>query len=324
MIHVVMSTSEAFLDYMTVAIWSLMLNSLPDTEYRVSVLYLEIAEAGIEKCRQRLSVWKNLRLDFICIKPFVDKYRLDYDKVKALPTCYTLLSGEIFPEEERIISLDSDLIVKRDLTGLWNTPLGGNIIAGAVDADFSGQFNSGNGEYLDYYKHFCRIPDPGSYIQAGVLVYNLPALRAAFSAGELFIATCSGAYKFDDQDVLNKYCAGRIMLLDMRWNVVHDNLASRVPYIISLAPEEVRAQYAQARKEPWIIHYAGCEKPWNSQNCDMGGEFWSVAALSPIPADALITPAFNEKGLKKSAEQKIRKLFRRIRFLIRKRRMKLK
>ena len=317
-IHIVMSTSGDFLKYMSVSIWSLMTSSDRDTHYVVSVLYLDIDKEQIDECKNIFSVWGNLELDFICVKPYVDKYGVDLNKARALPTCYGLLSGELFPEEDRVISLDSDLIIKRDLTALWNTDMGDSIIAGVLDADFSGQYNSKNPKYLKYYTESCPLDDPGAYIQAGVVLYDLSAFREAFPNGEAFIAACGGTYKYDDQDVLNRLCSGRIMLLDMRWNLIHNNLSSRVPYVISLAPEEVKRQYNEARKEPWIIHYAGCEKPWNSAECDLGDEFWAVVKTSPIRPETLTSPDFGAKDLKKSAEQRVRKFARMLRFKLRK------
>lgn len=48
------------------------------------------------------------------------------------------------------------------------------------------------------------------------------------------------------------------------WNNIH------IEKIIALAPEDLRNAYMQSRKNPYIIHYAGPNKPWENKNVDFG------------------------------------------------------
>ena len=44
----------------------------------------------------------------------------------------------------------------------------------------------------------------------------------------------------------------------------------------------MHGEYNQARKAPWIIHFAGYQKPWDAVDCDFADYFWKYAALSPF------------------------------------------
>lgn len=47
--------------------------------------------------------------------------------------------------------------------------------------------------------------------------------------------------------------------------------------MIKFAPYYIMDAYEEARKHPYIIHYAGFLKPWMKPDEDFGFEFWKVA-----------------------------------------------
>lgn len=51
--------------------------------------------------------------------------------------------------------------------------------------------------------------------------------------------------------------------------------------VIKYAPYEILDAYENARKEPYIIHYAGFLKPWMKPDEDFGYVFWDVARRTP-------------------------------------------
>lgn len=284
-VRLVMSFSPFYLDYAAVTMWSVMLSLRKGAKAQLTVLHAGLAEEGIRRFSGAFREWENLSIGFADVTPFAEKYGLPPEAVKAQPTCYPLLCTELFPQEEKILLLDGDLIVKRDITGLWNTPLRDDLIAAVADVDFNGQIRSRNRQYRRYYSSI-GLNDPEGYIQAGVVLYNLRKMRETFTEGELFRQAILGGYRYADQDVLNLRCGGRICYLDMRWNVLHDNGGFRMRYIASMAGAELFRQYREARKDPWIIHFAGNQKPWENRRCDFADDFWQVAEQTPV-ADSI-------------------------------------
>ena len=320
-IRSVMSSSAAFVDYMLVAAWSVLRSLDPAVRLELSVLHCGIPDETAATFSAALGKWENVGVEFINVLPRAERYGFTLEQIEKLPTCFPLLAGELFPEEEKVLSLDSDLIVRRDLSELWDVPLGDALLAAVVDADFNGQFRSGNRRYQRYYSRTAPMPDPLGYIQAGVILYHLKELRARFQPGELFSEAISGRYQYDDQDVLNMYCAGRVLYLDMRWNVIHNNLGYRVPYIISLAEKSVKEGYLASREEPWIIHYAGSQKPWNDKDCDFAEAFWEVAAETPVYERLERRYAELDRAAENKKNSLIRRAARLMRFLVRRTRL---
>lgn len=51
--------------------------------------------------------------------------------------------------------------------------------------------------------------------------------------------------------------------------------------MIKSAPAYLLDNYEKARKNPFIIHYAGAAKPWKNPKEDFAREFWKVARTTP-------------------------------------------
>ena len=55
---------------------------------------------------------------------------------------------------------------------------------------------------------------------------------------------------------------------------------NRIAKAISYSPAQLFDEYEAAREDPWIIHYAGADKPWKDPCGDYAEEFWKVARKS--------------------------------------------
>lgn len=157
-----------------------------------------------------------------------------------------LLISELVPVDvDKVIWLDCDLIVCADLSSLWLTDLAGRPALAKRESVFS--------KVLTFAPELGI--DPGApYFNSGVLVLDVDLLRReAFTAraiqcleDNLHRRSCQ------DQDVLNIVWHGRWGELDPRWN-----------HIPSSEPASLDAiARARAQPHPFIVHYAGHQKPW--------------------------------------------------------------
>ena len=105
----------------------------------------------------------------------------------------------VFPEHDKILSLDVDTIVKKDISMLWDIPLDGYYFAACHE------------------KH--RSYDDYLYCNHGVVLFNLYALRYAGKAEEVINVLNRCRFRWVDQDVLNYLCQGRIKDLSSEYNV---------------------------------------------------------------------------------------------------------
>lgn len=163
-------------------------------------------------------------------------------------TTYTkLLLPELVPATvEKLIWLDCDLIVRRDLGALWDVPLEGLSVLAAQDAVVpfvSSRFG------VSRYREL-GIPSDTPYFNAGVMVVDLAAWRrhAVAIQALAYVREQAEHVYFWDQEGLNAVLAGRVGALDQRWN------------------RSVAA--ALAGDETWIVHVTGSLKPWEYHGYD--------------------------------------------------------
>ena len=169
--------------------------------------------------------------------------------------------GDLLPSRvSRCIYLDTDTLVGRDLVGLFDMPLDGNPIAMAIN-------NNVPPSVADYL-HSIGI-EPGCWFNSGVALIDVDAWRRGSATNELirFKRSMPPVLWFPDQDLLNKYFAGRILKLDLCWN---RRDAAHLP-------------------EGQILHFAGSTKPWEmSEDFGYPGlrawrEVYALWGRTPIP-----------------------------------------
>jgi lipopolysaccharide biosynthesis glycosyltransferase len=152
------------------------------------------------------------------------------------------------PSADRVLYLDSDVLVCRDLFPLFEIDLQGRAVAAARD-----QFAENRAHRLSGTK--ARVDRP--VFNAGVLVIDLARMRDGLGdrLRDRALERRDDA-PFADQDILNEFLAHDWLEVGPEWNA-HD-----------LRPEE-RLEYADAA----IIHFAGW-KPWQAQCLNPGRHQW--------------------------------------------------
>jgi len=279
-VPIVMASSEFFLPYAGVTIQSIIEHSSPDFNYDIILLNTGYSERAIQLLNRVVINHPNFSIRLINVCPYVSKLKFNVVGHVRQETFYRLLVPELFRNYQKIVYLDSDLIVCEDIEHLFHIDLQDNLIAAVYDADFIGEYNGASPAMKTYCDEKLRLEDPYSYVQAGVLVFNVSAMRNTFQKNELIEFANGKTLNFVDQDVLNCKCSGRVKLLDMRWNVVTDCGGYRVNQIIRHAPLKIYQEYMRSREEPKIIHYSGFEKPWTNPYADMAEIYWNYARRS--------------------------------------------
>lgn len=176
----------------------------------------------------------------------------------------------LVPEASKVIYLDSDLIVRADLSRLYAESLqGASVLAVAnyTHGDAGSVFGDEGAREL--------LLDPSTpYFNSGVLVIDVSrwardrvperALQTARQFGHLMT--------FSDQDALNVTLADRWRPLDRRWNVMLWSLGSRFgSEATGTDDEELKRELINGA---FIVHFGGRKKPWLAGYVGpMGGEF---------------------------------------------------
>lgn len=151
---------------------------------------------------------------------------------------------------ERVIYLDSDVIVVDDITPLWQIDMNGAPVAAVENLSPKACQDFG----------FARQ----QYFNSGVLLVDLAQWRARDMLGEAsaFIQANQHRLRFIDQCTLNGLFSNQWLRLPLRWNQqadiygVYKKYAQGCGYSLQ--------EMAEAIKQPVVVHFIGKQKPWRA------------------------------------------------------------
>jgi lipopolysaccharide biosynthesis glycosyltransferase len=186
---------------------------------------------------------------------------------------YRILMPTLLPTHvERAIYLDADLIVRQDLTELWDCDQDDRLClavqdcaAPCLDASMAlpnymrCQSHLGAAIPIANYRELGLNPR-AEYLNSGVLVVNLAAWRKIDLPRKLLSCLEDNRehVRWWDQYALNVVLSERWGKLDIRWNQGSHAYAyptwSRSPFD--------RESFEQLRDDPYIIHFTTRYKPW--------------------------------------------------------------
>ncbi|MBQ3551206.1 MAG: glycosyltransferase family 8 protein [Clostridia bacterium] len=283
-IPVFFSTDDNYVPYLDVAINSLITNASKEYKYRIIVLNTGLCPENMAKVKLNECPWASI--EFIDISGKIEGISSYFKNVYhfSIVTYYRLFIASLFPQYDKIVYLDCDLVVQGDISELYETDLGNNIL-GAV----SDQFVCNTPEFREYAEKAIGV-DPDTYFNAGVLVISLEQFRKN-GIEKQFIKLIT-EYDFDlldpDQAYLNYLCFGKTFRLPDGWNKSPTGLP------------------CEGNKN--IVHYNLYKKPWQYDDVIDGEYFWHYAERSPFYEQILETKAaFNdaEKAERQAAASEI-------------------
>ena len=275
-VPIVLSSSDYYIPYAAVTLMSILQNASSNYFYDFIFLHSSISKKSKNLIRNIAKEYPNTSIRFFCVASLINQYEFVANNNVRIENFYRLFVQEIFKNYKKIVYLDSDLLVKRDVSELYNIDIGNNLIAAAPDADWLGQYNGAIPKIKTYCNTKLKLINPYSYFQAGVLIFNLEEMKKTFAEAELAEFGSKCEYIYVDQDVLNVKCQGRVHVLDIRWNIMSACGGGRIQTIETYAPVSIKKKYFEGRKNPYIIHYAGHIKPWDDPNEDFALEFWET------------------------------------------------
>lgn len=280
-IPVVLAANDYYAPVMCTCLESVKEHVNKNDQYDIVVFHTNILKRNQDKICSIMNDSPNIRLQFINISSIIEDYKLNAREHITTETFYRFLILDIMKNYEKVIYIDCDLVVNEDIAKLHQVEMGDNLIAATLDVDFIGQLNMPGATTLDYCKNVMKMKDPYKYFQAGVLVFNVPEMRKKTTVKELLEIADKDIYRYSDQDILNVLCEDRVTYLDLRWNHIFDHCGERVKDVVAWDPISLYDEYMEAKKDPYIIHYAGFCKPWDEPTEEFGEVFWDYARRTP-------------------------------------------
>lgn len=241
-------------------------------------LSLYLLDGGIsdESYRRLLASWDTDRLELHVVRP--DAKRLSDLKVSQHVnhlTYYRILLPELLPSSlGKVVYLDADLLIRRDISELWDQPLDDSWALAAQDCAapfFDAAVAAANFPKCRPYVAALRpVPNfrdlglsPNSpYLNGGVLAIDLDAWRRHDLANRMLACLRDNAefVLWWDQYALNVALEGHWRPMDPRWN--------QGAYLFEYpdwqrSPFDERV-FHQLKDDPWIVHFSSPLKPWSS------------------------------------------------------------
>ena len=205
---------------------------------------------------------------------------------------YRILAVNLLPQDmERILYLDVDMLIKKDLTEVYRIPMKDTCPFTVCD-DIEGH---SRGTYKSTQDRV-KIPYGYKYFNSGFMLMNLNYLRERNSVGYILDAFCREQYPFPDQDVLNHMYYDKVQFvpwslynLPPEWWKIDTEALSRGKIRFASYPDmnnpsiDQAARFADAtiqiRDNAHIIHFFGNLKPWMYRDKPMYSDLALYAGL---------------------------------------------
>ena len=155
----------------------------------------------------------------------------------TMTRCYF---ASLLPNESKIIYLDLDVMVEKDISEFWNLDLQGKEIAGVVDTKF----------FLTYKTP--QITDVSTYINAGVLLMDLDKIRENKTHVQMYKLLHSIPLFYLDQDCFNLTCD--ILVVDCKYNsgyATNDSDEALIYHVIRPKPWQTNSTWYTK----WLEYY---------------------------------------------------------------------
>lgn len=202
----------------------------------------------------------NISIEFVDLNYYIEKiknklYTRDYF---SMTTYFRLFISNLYPQYNKAIYLDSDIVLLTDVVELYKEDIGDNLV-GAVRDDIIQQ----NEVFQEYVEKVVGVSSYKNYFNAGMLIMNLDELRKnKFQEKFLYLLENVKYSVVQDQDYLNRICKGRVKLLDASWNVMPN------------ATKDVNEDNIK------LIHYNYQYKPWHYDDIAYANYFWTLPKKS--------------------------------------------
>ena len=256
-IPIFFTIDNGYAPFLAVALNSAIKNSNKNRHYKAIVLHEGLSDENKKKLSSLQT--DNFEIELTEMKAnfealddrMSNRLRCDYF---TLTIYFRLFIPAMFPQYDKGIYIDSDVVCTTDLGKLFDIEIGDNFIGACNDLSIA------DIPPLVAYTENAVGVKKHEYINSGVLLMNLKKMRECDLEGHFL--NLLNEYHFDsiapDQDYLNAICNGKIYYLDESWDTM---------------PNDKKPELLKTN----VIHYNLFSKPWCYDNVQYSEQFWNYA-----------------------------------------------
>lgn len=280
-----------YLPIFAVALQSLVSNTSINYQYDIWLLISDCPDYNKEQLLKIIDNRQNISLRFLDFQSYIPQDTIDklyISKYISIETYFRLFIPDVFNCYDKILWLDSDIIIKRDVAQLYQIEIGEQWVAmapnvWAIYASEKGDITPGERDmtFKDYIHNYLGMSSPTHYSNCGVMILNTKQLRLNGFASKCIEALDKlKTPNYWDQDLINVVCEHHNVVLPLEWN--HVWYIQDYQILKGVISNELYSEYEQARFTPAIIHYAGSIKPWINPDKWLADDFWYYARKTPF------------------------------------------
>lgn len=239
MIPIVVTVDEHYVQHLAVMITSLFENN-QGLGFHIFVFSDGISNTS-EKKLTNLCDKYHQKLTFETINTTIFQNFKISDHISYATYFRLLVFSQLPSKIEKILYLDTDLIILKSIKELWQIDIEDKII-GAVAQPSS-------------LLEVLNIPHGFLYFNCGVMLINISLWRKQNITEKTlkFISNYPEKIRYWDQDALNAICYDSCFYIDKRWNMQQGDFFSK---------KDAKVNYQSAV----ILHFTGTSKPWQYMN----------------------------------------------------------
>lgn len=281
-VNICFSTNDGYAPYCRVAIGSLLEHADKNRCYDILILH-----QGIKEENQQLLEEMAQGRDYVSVR-MVDVADYAFGVHSELGEGYLtqeanfklLLFSELFEQYDKILFLDCDIVVQKDICQFYDIPLDGKCLGAVESVVDRYKAYTKRAVFCDnvpysmekYKKEVLQLTYPDNYFYPTSLLFDLKKVRTITDekkAGEMLRRH---RYYANEKEVLNMLFNESVKLVDIEWNYVNV-----IPQLLQDPREEVREMFREYERTcSGIVHYVGSKKPWNATVTL--GEIWHTYA----------------------------------------------
>lgn len=260
---IVFTCDNNYFKYACVVIGSIICNNNIHTNYEINIVSEYISEENKGLAEKMIAQHSNFSIKYHLItieNPEI--YHLN--SYMSLSTYYRFFLFELMENYDRVLYLDSDIIVDDDIS-FFATLDFDDKAAVAVPSIFIQNILTKNEAHTftrNYFKDVLKMRDFKDYLNAGVILFNLKLIREKNIDRQFFEALNFIKNPiFQDQDIVNAvlYNNGGVKMISEKYNYTKGLKIS----LKRLFLNAIKHQMGRKRNT-WfsIYHFVGPQKPW--------------------------------------------------------------
>lgn len=274
-IPVVFATDDNYVPYCGVAITSLIANTNRDKNYVVYIMYDKLSSMSIYRLESLTC--SNVKVKCINIHSYIQNLKVVEYNHLTIASAYRLIIPELFTQYDKIIYLDSDIVVNRDIAEMYDIEIKDNILGAC-----HGYYREDDDMWMCNHITKTLGISLESFFNAGILIINCKQFIQNRVKEKCFdLLSTRKDLIFMDQCALNIVCKGKVKMICSCWNY-------EWMFLFSNNDEEI-----QLMDNPAIIHYDGISKPWDRPNMVLANVFWKYARSSDFYEEILYKAQIN-------------------------------